>query len=73
MWNQICKNLNFNFDPLLPGFLGQYLDLNVPVNMNNVKVEDKLDGDSKFKSWKSMILIILEENDLLKFVNEKVP
>jgi len=41
--------------------------------MNNVKVEDKLDGDSKFNSWKSVILIILEENELLKFVNEKVP
>ena len=73
MWNQICKNLNFNFDPLLPGFLGQSLDLNVPIKMNNVKVKDKLDGDSKFNSWKSVILIILEENELLKFVNEKVP
>ena len=41
--------------------------------MNNVKVEDKIDGDSKFNSWKSVILIILEENELLKFVNEKVP
>ena len=55
------------------GFLVQCLDINVLVKMNNVKVEDKLDGDSKFNSWKSMILIILEENDLLKFVSEKVP
>ena len=41
--------------------------------MNNVKVEDKIDGDSNFNSWNSMILIILGENDLLMFVNEKVP
>ena len=39
--------------------------------MNNVKVEDRLYGDSKFNSWNSMVLIILEENDLLGFVNEK--
>ena len=41
--------------------------------MNNVKVEYKLNGESKFNSWKSMILITLKYNDLLKFVNEKVP
>ena len=57
----------------MPGFLGQYLDLNVPVKMNNVKVEDKIEWDYKFNSWKSIILIILKENDLIKFVNEKVP
>ena len=41
--------------------------------MNSMKVEDRLDGASNFNSWKSRVLIILEENDLLKFVNEKVP
>ena len=41
--------------------------------MNNVKVEDKLGGDSNFNSWKSVIFIILQENELIKFVNEKVP
>ena len=41
--------------------------------MNSVKVEDRLDGAFNFNSWKSRVLIILEENDLLKFVNEKVP
>ena len=38
-----------------------------------MKVEDRLDGATNFISWKSGILLILEENDLLKFVNEKVP
>ena len=37
-----------------------------------MKVEDRLDGTSNFSSWKSRILLILEENDLLKFVSEKV-
>ena len=37
-----------------------------------MKVEDRLDGTSNFKSWKSRVLI-LEENDLLKFMNEDVP
>ena len=36
-----------------------------------VKVEDHLDAATNFISWKSRVLI-LEENDLLKFVNEKV-
>ena len=40
--------------------------------MIGMKVEDRLDGTSNFKSWKSRV-IILEENDLLKFVNENVP
>ena len=37
-----------------------------------MKVEDHLDGYTKFISWKSRVLI-LEENDLLKLVKEKVP
>ena len=41
--------------------------------MNRVKVEDRLDGASNFNSWKSRVLIISKENDLLKFVNEKAP
>ena len=36
-------------------------------------VEDRLDGTSNFSSWKSRVLLILEENDLLKFMNENVP
>ena len=40
--------------------------------MIGMKVEHRLDG-SNFSSWKSRVLLILEENDLLKFVNENVP
>ena len=38
-----------------------------------MKVEDCLDGATNFiVSWNPRVLPILEENDLLKFVNEKV-
>ena len=40
--------------------------------MIGMKVEDRLDGTSNFSSWKFRVLLILEENDLLKFVNENV-
>ena len=40
--------------------------------MIGMKVEDHLDGATNFIYWKSRVLI-LEENDLLKLVNEKVP
>ena len=40
--------------------------------MIGMKVEKHHDGAINFISWKSRDLI-LEENDLLKFVNEKVP
>ena len=36
-----------------------------------MKAEDHLDGATNFISWKSRVLI-LEENDLLKLVNETV-
>ena len=39
--------------------------------MIGMKVEDHLDGATNFISWNSRVLI-LEENDLLKLVNEKV-
>ena len=39
--------------------------------MIGMKVEDHLDGATNFISWKPRVLI-LEENDLLKLVNEKV-
>ena len=41
--------------------------------MIGMEVEDRLDGTFNFSSWKSRVLLILEENDLLKFVNENVP
>ena len=40
--------------------------------MTSMKVEDRLEGDSNFIPWKSRVLL-LEENDLLQFVNAKVP
>ena len=39
--------------------------------MIGMKVEDHLDGATNFIFWKSRVLI-LDENDLLKLVNEKV-
>ena len=41
--------------------------------MIEMKVEDHLDRATNFISWKSRVLLILEENDLLKLVREKVP
>ena len=38
-----------------------------------MKVEDRLEGASNFIPWKSRVLLLLEENDLLLFVNAKVP
>ena len=40
--------------------------------MIGMKIEDYLDGATNFICWKSRVLI-LEENDILKLVNEKVP
>ena len=41
--------------------------------MNHTKVEDKLEGANNFRAWKYRISLILEENDLDKYVNEEVP
>ena len=41
--------------------------------MIGTKVEDRLDGTSNFGSWKSRVILSLEENDLFKFMNEDVP
>ena len=40
--------------------------------MIGMKVEDHLNGGTNFISWKSRVLI-LEENDPLKLINENVP
>ena len=37
-----------------------------------LKVEDRLEGASNFISWKSRILLVLEENDILTFVELEV-
>ena len=40
--------------------------------MSPTKVEDKLKGADNFRTWKYIISLILEENDLDKYVNEEV-
>ena len=41
--------------------------------MNHTKVQDKLEGEDNFQEWKYRISLILEGNDLDKYVNEEVP
>ncbi|XP_057813548.1 uncharacterized protein LOC131027480 [Cryptomeria japonica] len=41
--------------------------------VNGVKVKDSLDGASNFNSWNPRVLIALEENDLLDFVERDMP
>ena len=40
--------------------------------LNHTKLEDKLEGANKFRAWKYRISLILEENDLDKYVSEEV-
>ena len=40
--------------------------------MHNMNVEDCLEGASNFIPWKSRVFLLLEENDLLQFVNAKI-
>ena len=35
---------------------------------NNTKVDEKLEGDDNFRAWKYRMILILEENDLEKYV-----
>jgi hypothetical protein len=39
----------------------------------STKLADKLEGVKKFRAWKYRIGLILEENDLARFVKEEVP
>jgi len=39
----------------------------------SLKVEDRLDGATNFRSWKTRILLVLEENDLQDHVKEIIP
>ena len=41
--------------------------------MNHTKLEDKLEGADSFRPWKYRISLILEENDLDKYVSMDVP
>jgi hypothetical protein len=37
------------------------------------RVEDRLEGATNFKAWKIKLLLILEENDLLDYINQDIP
>jgi len=37
------------------------------------RVEDRLEGATNFRAWKIKLLIILEENDLLDYINQDIP
>ena len=37
-----------------------------------IRVEDRLDGKINFRSWRSRLMIVLEENDLLHYVKSIV-
>jgi hypothetical protein len=39
----------------------------------STKLVDKLEGVESFRAWKYRITLILEENDLAKFIKEDVP
>ena len=39
----------------------------------SMKLDDKLEGMEKFCAWKYRIGLILEENELARFVKEEVP
>ena len=41
--------------------------------MSHTKLEDNLEGEDKFLASKYIISLILEQNDLDKYVNEEVP
>jgi hypothetical protein len=46
----------------------------LPMKMStNMRVEDRLDGVDDFRSWKHIIQLILEENELLDRVNKMLP
>ena len=38
----------------------------------NTKLDEKLEGAENFRAWKYRIMLILQENDLDKFVKEEL-
>jgi hypothetical protein len=39
----------------------------------STKLVDKIEGVDNFRAWKYRIALILEENDLARFIKEDVP
>ena len=39
---------------------------------SNLRVEDRLEGENNFISWKHMILLIIEDNGLLIYVTKYI-
>jgi hypothetical protein len=39
----------------------------------NMRVEDRLDGEDNFRSWKHKVHLILEENELLDHIKQILP
>jgi hypothetical protein len=60
-----CRLDNFKF----LGFFGPRVSIAM---VTSVPMEYRLDGASNFNSWKSRLLINLEESDLMKFVEKVV-
>ena len=40
---------------------------------HHTKLDEKLEGADKFRAWKYMISLVLEENALDSYINEEVP
>jgi hypothetical protein len=40
--------------------------------VTSLKLEDRLDGATNFRSWKARILFVLDENEIQKYVKEKI-
>ena len=40
---------------------------------HHTKLDEKLEGANNFRAWKYRISLLLEENDLDSYINEKVP
>ena len=40
---------------------------------HHTKLDEKLEGDDNFRSWKYRISMVLEENELDSYINEEVP
>ena len=40
---------------------------------NNVRVADRLEGASNFFSWKTRIIMILEELELEEYIEKEIP